>query len=615
MPNLGGTVSFGNRFFKDKLGVLVALGYSDVYTGSSSFFVSLDKQANPAPNPNTPVFDDTENRTYSTEEKKANAQLKLDYQFNPKHSLTYYTVYFNKDQDREREYSDKLVSVPVGEESYHWETRVTNQSIYHSKLVGNDTLAKGLYLDWTMAYSLADGAMPDWTTYSSLKGYWDKMTSRWLSNSDVDLSQYINLSYHSKIFGQNFELKTGAMDRNTNRNNNYDEYNFILATLPSNSLYTIYNAHGNPNAFHMVDSLGSLQNPNNYSVHENIWAVYGMGVLDLGKRIQLIGGLRTETTNQVYVTNESQFIVGQNGSKYYSDMLPSGQIKYKLSEKQALRANYFSSITRPDFFEIVPYTLTGEYYDEAGNYNLKHSTANNVDLRYEYFPKPNEQIIVGAFYKNINDPIEYSLTGPPGSISSQYLIPINNPTPATNIGVELVASHTWHHFAVSANYTYTNSQVTTAKLLYYNLPNGQATNKSENETLPLQGQANNIGNLSVDYIDAPSGLRIRLSAVYTGKLIAIDNPDYGLDQWAMPMTRLDLSFDKKISKKYNITLYGKVNNLLNTPYEIRLLDPIPSIYTNSSLLSYIPNQTTTASVLVLKELYGQTYLLGIRYKF
>ena len=179
----------------------------------------------------------------------------------------------------------------------------------------------------------------------------------------------------------------------------------------------------------------------------------------------------------------------------------------------------------------------------------------------------------------------------------------------------MVASHTWHHFAVSANYTYTNSQVTTAKLLYYNLPNGQATNKSENETLPLQGQANNIGNLSVDYIDAPSGLRIRLSAVYTGKLIAIDNPDYGLDQWAMPMTRLDLSFDKKISKKYNITLYGKVNNLLNTPYEIRLLDPIPSIYTNSSLLSYIPNQTTTASVLVLKELYGQTYLLGIRYKF
>jgi len=55
----------------------------------------------------------------------------------------------------------------------------------------------------------------------------------------------------------------------------------------------------------------------------------------------------------------------------------------------------------------VPTEISGDLFTEAGNYKIKHSTANNYDLRYEFFSGGSDQILAGIFYKNIYNPIEY----------------------------------------------------------------------------------------------------------------------------------------------------------------------------------------------------------------
>ena len=42
--------------------------------------------------------------------------------------------------------------------------------------------------------------------------------------------------------------------------------------------------------------------------------------------------------------------------------------------------------SRPGFYEIVPYQIMGEEYQEKGNPSLKRARIDNIDLRWEWFP-------------------------------------------------------------------------------------------------------------------------------------------------------------------------------------------------------------------------------------
>ena len=564
MPNILANFTIGNRFWGDKVGVILAGGYQDVFSGLTSEYITLDKQTNWTPS-NSPVFDDVQNRIYSREDKRWDMVGKIDYRFNSKNSVVLSAVLVGSEQLRERNYSDTLVSVPVGQVEHHYETKWTKQSISEFSIKGLDSLAKNLYLDYTLAYGLSKGSTPNWMDVTSIDNAWSSGTSRWQSNTDENISQYINLGYKFKLYNQTVNLQAGAMNRNTNRDNFYDEYSLTLdgqnSTNGFSNMYLVQGKH----PFGITDVLGTPQDPNNYTVHENVYAAYGMAKFTLGKRIEILGGLRMEHTNQSYIDFESIYAPGQHGTKDYQDLLPSGQIRYKLDERQTIRLGYFSSLTRPDFFEIVPYKIPGEAYDEIGNPYLKHSTANNIDLRYEYFPRPGEQLLAGVFYKNINDPIENALVAQ-GGPSAQALMPLNTPYAATNFGFEFVATKMIHHFGITANYTYTNSQITVPELYYYLGPSGN-TNKTINETRPLQGQADHILNVSLLYKNPNKGWNAALTLNYTGKSIEIVKPVYEFDIWKMPNINLNLSVEKRISKKYNISVFGKIKNILNSPIE------------------------------------------------
>ncbi len=645
LPNVLGAFTFGDRYFHDKLGVILSVDYQNMYT-STNTFIMLQAEPGYGPNisqPNSPLFEDVESRLYSTQNQREGAHLKLDYDINPKHKISFYTVYFGLNQYRSDIFSDTLygkgarVGPGHGDVDYEDETRVNEQHIYDASLKGTDTLIKNLNFDWSANYTRAWQNTPDWGDLQAFSTagepvqtpeYWSSFPRRWFSNTDNDYSGYANLNYKMQIAGQDVIWTAGAMNQDKQRNQTYDDYKF---SVTSNETVT-GSSIDDPAAFNPIQGLSSLvysginntssqQDPNSYSLQENINALYVQGKVNLGPKFQVIGGIRNENTTDHYVSNQSLYEAASYGTISYHDYLPSVEISYALNPKMNIKAAYYASITRPNFSEIVPYSITDPagIYTDAGNPNLKRTQIDNLDLRYEWFPSASEEFLAGAFYKVLTDAIEYEFTNPTATTISPENDTANK---VTNYGFEIQAMKKFlRFFEVSGNYTFTQSQITVSDAaLYYNAAGQEVTNGRLNETRPLQGQAKSIANLSLIYKEPKIGLDAQLSGVYTGKLISQTSEYYGLDYWQMPMVKMDFSIEQRLTKKYKISVYAKVMNILNTPYLIELFPP--SAYNNNvstNKTSWLPEQSTNSgslnSIVVEKETYGQSWLVGIRYKF
>ena len=220
--------------------------------------------------------------------------------------------------------------------------------------------------------------------------------------------------------------------------------------------------------------------------------------------------------------------------------------------------------------------------------------------------------MVGVFYKQIMNPIEYSTFTLNGTQVTANNVDVrygpNNPgADAKNFGFELVFSKFFGKFGFSGNYSYTHSSVTTLKEILGN-QNGSPVVTFVNQTRPLQGQADHIGNLSILYKDPRSRIDAQIALVYTGKRIALISPFLDLDVWQRASTQLDLSITKRFNSHFSVFL--KATNLLNNK-------SYQDILHSNNLLSYpggLPGQTNAKKILVQQDTFGQTILVGLRYR-
>ncbi len=626
-PNVVAGFTIGDRFLGGRFGILASGNFQNVYSATSGLWIKQQSQPLPGPNPNTFDFDYISNRYFSDQQTRGAGHVKMDYVFSPKHRIDFYTVFTQMDETRSRLEQDTDNTLLKSELDPKYQSKVSFQHILNMTLKGKDTLAPHLFLDWTGAYARAWANTPDWDDISltgavgSPNANYSGLSRVWMQSTDQDFSAYINLSYDFNLFGQKVVLKAGAMNRDKTRIAYDNEYDFNALPFQPDyvNINTVYSNHKYDT---LVNPQGTPESYNSYTVQEDVTAYYGMAKLVLFSKFELVGGLRVEATTQTYSDGEPITIAGQSGLKQYTDNLPSVELKYDMTDKQAFHLSFFESISRPGFTDVVPTQIPSDEYTIEGNPYLHHTTANNYDLRYEYFPKPSDQILVGVFYKQIYNPIELAVergSGPSSTFEEYQNVTTTTDTAVINYGFEFAVTKYIKHFGISANYTYTHSSVTVPERIYRNTVGSSKPLQSDtSETRPLQGQADNIANLSFIYKEPKIGLQAQISVVYTGKSIYDVTPWYGLDLWQMPMTTLAFSFEKKLSKKINLSLYGKINNILNSPLIIRVFPP--SQYANIPGTSgWVPDQDNAngniSSIVVQKEYYGQSYLMGLRYKF
>jgi len=610
-------LTIGGRMLDNKLGVLGSVSYQNTYRATNTTYFKVGVNQTDG----SPKVTDIEARQYSTQQERTGLHAKADYRFNSQNKIDLYAAYMNLTQNQFRMASDTdltlgRTAIGNGRVSYNQRSSRMIQQIYNVTLKGTHKISDLFRTDWSLVYSKATANEPDRATIDIARGVsstgaqlvpaYDLLHGvrhTWANNSDRDKAAYLNFTYSPKIAGTVVDFSTGGMYRDKSRSSAYDEYNFRPEPATQPVVDDINNA-----TLNLFNKQGTGDDALNYDFHEKVGAYYGQFKFTAGK-LQTIGGIRTEYTNQDWVTAAGPKVEGTIGSISYYDVLPSLAFKYMLNDKQNLRLSYYSAVSRPGFYELVPH-IGGDPeadYQEIGNPKLKRVTADNFDLRYEIFPKGLDQLLVGVFYKNINNPIEFAIVpDKPGSTS--YVYSANNFGTGRNYGFELDFTKYVHNFGIKANYTYTNSEITTAKRQWFIDPaTNSPTFKSVDQTRPLQGQSKHIANVAFLYKNVKRALDAQIAMVYTGSRINTVSTDYGNDIWQKGFVQLDVSVEKKVVS--HLFVYVKANNLLNTPFELEVKKP------------YIPGTTVVGTqvqgenIRARKDLYGQNYLLGLRYKF
>lgn len=614
------SLSVGNRVLKKRLGFLVGGSYQHTYRGSESSFLRLYGQPSPDPVPNTPIFEFLEQRKYSNEQARIGLNLKTDYVVNRANKLSLYGLFMQLDDKQHRTVLGNQ-TVQIGDVTTTNRSVFRRQTIYNATLQGDHALidkrgAGRLSLNWSAVYSLAKSQTPGWTDLSvtarTSQGsdgkpvstqYIDNISYIWTRNNDRDLAGYLNLTY---TVSPTLDLLVGGMYRDKNRDNYYNDYQ-LATVLPGGERQVFTSVDKaifsfRPESYAYPDST----NANNYTAKEQVSAGYVQGKLTRGNW-QVVGGVRAENTSQSYVSQLPVTATGKTGTIQYLDILPSLHLKYQLSARENLRFSYFRGISRPGYFELVPAAFPGDFFVETGNYNLKHTVADNIDLRYELFPRGNEQLLIGAFAKNIQNPIEYGFS----QLAQNNIVyqPLNFGT-AINYGAELVFTRYFSNWGVSGNYTYTKSSITTTKRVYGRDAQGSTVVTEVQQTRPLQGQSDHIANLSLIYKNQQIGLDAQLAWVYTGKRINIVSAYKDLDYWQRGTSQVDFSAEKRFpggrGMASRFSIFTKLTNLLNNPIIVDILRP-------NTLTGY-PNQDRTDRITVQKDVFQQTFLLGLRYK-
>ena len=625
-PNFIGGLSVGNRFWNDRLGVMLAGSVQNTFRGTERTYNSVKM----ASGEQAMYISKLNHRYYSIHDLTTGAHAKIDLTL-PGHKIEWYNMYVRTNSKGVR-YNNSIGTEYIGANSYTQDDEIrslsTTQSIFATNLKGTHHLTKNFTLDWSGIFSQAKEEDPD-RTYVTLSNsvsteadadgnilsgnLWDTNKNitktfpkdaerRFQHNMDTDWAGYINLTYDTH-FANDVEAlwKAGAQYRRKERSNRYYSYIFSPADnaqdLDGNGLEQFDNVDW------VCKTPYSQASQLNYNSKEHIGGAYAMLTLKT-KLGELIAGFRAEHTNQIYTMLQHFRNMGQIGEQSYWDYLPSASLKWTPTKNMNIRLSYYRSINRPGFYEIVPYQIMGEEYQEKGNPNLKRARIDNIDLRWEWFPSKTEQILAGVFYKYLKDPIEQVFVTSDGKIGAgtdAYYMP-DNLGNAKNMGFEIDVIKYIRHFGIKANYTYTYSKITTSKREY---KEGSAEYKSGvTQSRPLVNQAPHTANISLLYKDTENGWNAQLASSFTGAKLALVSPFKDADQWDKAMFGLDLSAEKQFKNGFSI--FFKANNLLDAKRE-RYLKTV-----NESNLEY-EGQKSDKTIVGTYQ-YGRTFLLGVRYK-
>lgn len=589
-PNSMLTATAGRRFFTNRLGVLVSGAYQNAFRGTESelFTVSVD------PRTRNTLYTGVQIRNYFSQLQRSGLNAVLDYKIHKNHMFTFTNIYMDLREFQTRTIIDTSFvsnrSTPgTGRIDLFERSRFQIQTIRSHNLQGEHKLTRSLLVDWSAVYADARQRIPDLTEYnrsyviteapgSPDSARFDNIVKEWQSNNDEDYAAYLNVTYKTTLLGMRMEWKAGGLYRDKIRNNRFNNYKFLfdgvspysqgIQDVSLSQLQVVYNP---ANAFF---------NNENFRATENVTAYFLQTRFLIGD-VQVLTGFRTEITTQQFRTNARRtFNTPSEASVQYTDFLPSLHLKYMLDDYTNIRFSAFKSLSRPSYFELVPYRIVGENFIEQGNFNLKRTEADNFDLKYEWFPGRDRHFSGGIFYKSIRNPVEYGFTDASGST----IAPQNFGT-ATNYGFELVAMQFWGSWGVSANYTFTNSSLTMRKIR-----NTDTLTFEVNESRPLQGQSAHIANASLLYKNEKIGLNVQLAYVLTGRRVVQISPLEGKDFIQQDLHLLDLSLEKLIHRY--LLIFGKFTNLINTPYR----------------------ETVADGTLVRTDFYAQNYMIGLRYR-
>jgi TonB-dependent receptor len=281
----------------------------------------------------------------------------------------------------------------------------------------------------------------------------------------------------------------------------------------------------------------------------------------LGQRFRVAGGARVEDFQQT-VDSENPLIPSENVSSNIdnSDVLPSMNFTYLVTDNANIRLAYSKSVNRPEFREMSNVLYRDFNLDQnvIGNPNLRRAMVENYDVRLEIFPSVDEVLAVSYFHKGLTDAIEEQLVASPERFVRTWF----NSEAGENYGFEIEARKSLgfilpllKNFTASANYT-----KVTSKIEYKETKTDADGNaNTEVKTRPMQGQSPWAVNASLLF-EAPSfGMSVNLLYNRIGRRLDAIGDSRDEDVYEESRDLVDLVFAQKLF--YNARLKFAISNL------------------------------------------------------
>ena len=486
------------------------------------------------------------------------------------------------------------------------------RSLYTSQLLGEHTILKNLNFSWVSGYSATSTDEPDLKNYSytanvpvltdpRLDGYQAPFDTIVPFFSDIAVGTVLSATSPARYYGKTLEtsrsagfdldylveipvlkwfqpkIKIGYFHEFKERNSftrliGYTVNEFSsLENIGYEAVDSVYlEENFSLDGEGLLISEGAFISPN-YILENEYNASYVSVNLPIGKKINLIGGVRSEhNVRKIGIDKTQRFspII----FPYVEDsviVLPSYNLSYRIHKKHLFRVAYAQTINRPEYREASP----SSYFENirnpkiiiTGNPLLKTASVKNYDFRYEWYPYAGATISLAAFYKKFTNPIEQIFLGADGTTPDGSII---NTPEATNYGMEIEVVQSFrnlfetHHFlsdfSINANAAIIKSRIEVLD------PTNKLIIQQYNSDRPLFGQAPYIFNAGIYYQNDSLGLALNIAYNITGPRIfrvgSVGIPDV----YEMPVNMVDMSISKKIFKYLEIK-FG-VQNLFNSEF-------------------------------------------------
>ncbi len=417
-PMAIGSLVYADRFFNDKLGMVVSGSYHNHRLGSDNIEAEWDDDGSAK---------DFQVRTYDLQRERQSYSAAFDYKINENHTFDLKGIY-NRRKDWENRYRLRYKGIEQDEETGEWSSEISRQTKggvkdnKYARLEDQETMNFSiggehhfgvLLADWSASYSKASEERPNEryvsmrakgvsitpdlsdtekpqlivndADYRDLNSNWGfkELSEQFQLTDDVDRSFTTDFELPLSIAAKDAILKFGFKykSKEKKRVNKFYEYEpvdedaFISeATRQANMVDKTKSDFqaGDYDAGHFVkrEYLGELdlasadfegtenfeEMAGNFNAEENIYAAYVRWDQSVGSKVTLVGGLRYEYTDLEY----SGFVFD-----------PDGDNEYVPTEKQT-----------NDYVNILPSILVK--YDWSKKTKVKAAWTNTM-ARPKYF--------------------------------------------------------------------------------------------------------------------------------------------------------------------------------------------------------------------------------------
>ena len=483
--------------------------------------------------------------------------------------------------------TDVVTGVDAEDYDIRWSRlRFVERQLLTQQVVGEQTLADGLRLDWRYAYSEALRDEPDRREYYyrnealagqpadfQLSGRPDGNVRSWSQLEDRIHDVGADVTYTFSPFSdQEAMVKAGATRMARKRNVDTIRLTFN-GSLPADV------RRGSPDEVFSETNIGGengwllndvTQGTDAYEAEQSIHAAFLMTELPIMKSLSWMGGIRLESSDQTVSTFDPfSNLTPMEADVSAFDWLPATTLTWRFAQDMSVRGGYGRTVSRPDFRELSQASFldvtTGTRY--FGNPDLERAVIDNYDGRWEWYFSTDELVSFGAFYKRFRSPIEQVVAG-----GTDISLTWNNAEAATNAGIEVEARSRLGFASGSLEDVYGAVNVA---VIRSNVELGDQAAASTSKTRPLQGQSPYVINLQLGYDDAAEeGNGIQTALLYNrfGPRIS-EVGRFGLpDVYEMPNHRLDAVYSQKIGWGFRVK--AKASNLLNPAITFEQADRI-----------------------------------------